>query len=283
MEDNFKINADTTQQPLITETIIAQKIYGLCRQQDCLKPIDSTDTPPTTQYQQISSSLLGEANSISGSALTGTINPNSIISFNNTVASINVTDFKLSKIQVSKIEPNVFSSNGYWNITITYVFSYILNLLDSAGSPISVTLNTSPTTTPITDINAYTTYEKNISLFGGGNGSSNSEVLLANTLYNPTGTYISSNEPYIEVQAIANLLSYEIGTYVINTTTQYQADLTIGLFTIIKAFRLVNLQLEGNINNDIPLCDSIATTDPCEYFNEIPFPYDQFTPPQNNE
>jgi len=39
----------------------------------------------------------------------------------------------------------------------------------------------------------------------------------------------------------------------------------------------MNVQTTGNC--DIPVCDPITPGDPCSYFNEVPFPFDDFDPP----
>ncbi|KYH30180.1 MULTISPECIES: hypothetical protein [Clostridium] len=276
MQDNFEVNNNEIQQVRTDECIIAGKVYGKCRQQDCLRPIDA-NTTPTPGMIQIDSSRLGETEEISGGPLTGTITPNSIISFDDTVAGVQLVPntFRLSDIRLQSIQPSIFSQDGFYDVTIRYTFSYQINLLDDNGDPIPVTQGTDE----ITDIAAYTTYTKTVSLFGGE--ASTSTIATLNTLYSDTASINEGNIPYVSVQGIANPLSINIGTYVVNGDTEYHADVTIGLFTIIKLFRLVNMLVASAGDCDIPVCEPFQTSDPCEYFSSLPFPFDDFNPPSN--
>jgi hypothetical protein len=275
MQDNFQISNDEQRHIKNDECIIAQKVYGKCRQQDCLKPVDST-TIPTPGMIQIDSSRLGEEESISGGGLIGTITPNSIIRFDSTVAGVQLVpkSFEISDIKVLSIKPSIFSQDGFYDVTIKYTFAYEINLLDDNEEPIPVTLGAGPDT--ITDISAFTTYTKIISLFGGE--ACGSTVATLNTLYEPDGLY-NQGKPYVLVEAIANPLTITKGTYVVGTEIEYHADITIGLFTIIKLFRIVNMLVTSAGDCDIPVCDPIQPGDPCEYFNSLPFPFDDFNPP----
>jgi len=277
MQDNFQVTNSEVQQVTTDECIIGQKVYGKCRQQDCLKPLDS-NTIPTPGMIQIDSSRSGETENISGGGLIGTIAPNSIIKFDSTVAGVQLVPntFSVSDIKVLSIQPSVFSQDGFYDVTIKYTFAYQINLLDSNGDPIPVTLGAGPGT--ITNINAFTTYTKLVPLFGGE--ASTSTVVTLNTLYDPSSVYSQAN-PYTLVEAIANPLTINIGTYVVGTETEYHADITIGLFTIIKLFRIVNMLVASAGNCDVPVCDPIQPGDPCEYFNSLPFPFDDFDPPSS--
>ncbi|MFU0825692.1 hypothetical protein [Clostridium sp.] len=274
MQDNFEVNNNEVQQVVTDECIIAEKVYGKCRQQDCLRPVDA-NTTPTPEMIQIDSSRLGETTAISGGGLNGTISPNSIISFDSSVAGVQLVPntFKLSDIRVQSIQPSIFSQAGFYDVSINYRFSYDINLLDDTGNIISVTQGTDT----ITDIAAYTTYTKTVSLFGGE--ASASTIATLNTLISNTVSVNEGNIPYVSVQGIANPLTISIGTYVVSGITEYHADVTIGLFTIIKLFRLVNMLVSSTGDCDIPVCEPFQASDPCEYFSSLPFPFDDFNPP----
>lgn len=281
MQDDFRVNNAEAQQIITEECIIAQKVYGRCRQQDCLKPIDA-NTIPNPGIIQIDSSRLGETSSISNALIpifAAPITPNSIIAFNSTVSGVQLVpnSFSVSDLKVLSVQPNLFGQDGFYDVTIRYTFAYEINLLDNNGDPIAVTLGAGPET--ITNISAFTTYTKLISLFGGE--ASNSTIAIANTLYDPQTTFNEGNIPYAQVQAIANPLTISIGTYAANEVTEYHADITIGLFTIIKLFRLVNMLVSSPGNCDVPVCDPIQPGDACDYFNSLPFPFEDFDPPTN--
>jgi len=279
MQDNFQVKNAEAQQVITDECVIAQKIYGKCRQQDCLKPVDA-NTIPNPAMIQIDSSRLGETYSISNDAILvgGPITPNSIIAFNSTVSGVQLVPntFKIQDLKVVNVQPNSFGQNGFYDVTIKYTFAYELNLLDINGATLPVTLN-SPTPAQITNISAYTTYTKLISLFGGE--AADSTVVTANTLYDPQLTFNEGNIPYALVNGIANPLTVRIGTYVVGATTEYHADVTIGLFTIIKLYRIVSMLVASGGNCEVPTCDPIQPGDPCDYFNSLPFPFDEFDPP----
>lgn len=57
---------------------------------------------------------------------------------------------------------------------------------------------------------------------------------------------------------------------------------TIGLFTIIKLFRIVNLSVESRGFCIPEECENISS-DPCEFFDDLSFPMDTFAPPQKPE
>ncbi len=58
---------------------------------------------------------------------------------------------------------------------------------------------------------------------------------------------------------------------------------TIGLFTIIKLFRIVNLTVESRGFCIPEECDEHTPVNPCEFFDALDFPMDIFAPPQKPE
>ncbi|MGH4120193.1 hypothetical protein [Clostridium sp.] len=290
MEGNLERSYVEPKQVLSEECIIASKIYGKCRQQDCLRP-DFVLPEPGVESIPIAGSRSGEvANiiSIGGTVLTTPITPNSLISFPQNL--VNYGKIVNGGVIISGIEllppekqEHLFSSEGYWKVTIVYQFSYKLQLIGYAGTPLVIGLSTDPPgPIPTKDyICAYSEYEKQIILFGG---IGNSDIYLASTLYSNNGPYNYQNAPYVDVQAKAVPLAVNLGIYVDPCSEQFPCPdntigVTIGLFTIIKLFRLVNITVQSEGNCDIPLCDPILPGDPCSFFNEIPFPFDDFDPP----
>ncbi|MGH4120194.1 hypothetical protein [Clostridium sp.] len=292
MEENldYVCPAPTPQQLLSEECIIASKVYGKCRQQDCLRP-DFLEPEPGVDSIPIQASRSGETAdiiSIGGTVLTTPIAPNGLLILPQSLVKygkIIDNSVIVSEIQIPPPdeEQTLFTSDGYWKITIRYQFTYRLQLIGYDGTPLVIGLSTDPPgPIPTKDfICAYSEYEKQIILFGGI-GSPN--VYLASTLFANNGPYAYQNAPYVNVQAKASPLAVSIGTYVDPCVEQFPCPdniigVTIGLFTIIKLFRLVNLTVLTSGNCDIPLCDPILPGDPCSFFNEIPFPFDDFDPP----
>lgn len=283
MQENFEVKGMAPcPSPISDECIIAHRVYGKCRQQDCLRPFDSTVLTPPPGAIEISSSRLGEVGTISGSVIVGgPIAPGEIIAFNSSVAAVRIVpgSFRVSDIRVT-INPSAFGQDGFYDVTIVYTFTYLINLLDATGVPIPVTLTvTGETPTSITNICAFTTYTKTLCLFGGE--ASEQTITTANTLYSPQTANVNfGNLPYALVQAIANPLQQPIIGVYENApgTIEYHADVVIGLFTIIKLYRIVNMTVSSSGDCDIPECEPI-TGDPCEFFNSLPFPFEDFDPP----
>ena len=58
---------------------------------------------------------------------------------------------------------------------------------------------------------------------------------------------------------------------------------TLGLFYIVKLFRVASLLVESRGFLIPPKCKNLAPTNPCEFFDELSFPMDSFSPPQKRE
>lgn len=275
-------------QPVLSEEcIMAAKVYGRCRQQDCLRP-DFIEPEPGVDSIPITGCLSGETATITSIGTTPvTIAPNASIIFPlNLVKYGRIVEgsFKITEMQISnEQEQNLFAEEGYWRVTIRYQFHYRLQLMGYAGAPLVIGLSTDPPgVIPTKDfICAYSIYEKQIVLFGG---AGNPNIYVASNLFALNGPYTYQNAPYVAVQAKATPLTVTIGNFIDPCSTpaicpENIAGVTIGLFTIIRLFRLVNMNVQTTGNCDVPVCDPITPGDPCSYFNEVPFPFDDFDPP----
>ena len=58
---------------------------------------------------------------------------------------------------------------------------------------------------------------------------------------------------------------------------------TIGLFTIIKLFRIVNLTVQSHGFCIPEECEELSPLNPCDFFENLDFPMDIFAPPQRPE
>jgi len=59
---------------------------------------------------------------------------------------------------------------------------------------------------------------------------------------------------------------------------------TIGLFSILKLFRLVHLNVQSTGFCIPDMCSDVGhDINPCEYFADLDFPMDIFAPPQRKE
>lgn len=290
MGENLEHVSAQAEQALSEESIISQKIYGKCRQQDCLRP-DFIPTEPGVDSIPITGSKSKETaaiTSIGGTNLTVPVTTDNLIVFPpNLVKSGKVVDgsFVVSGIEIltPEQEQNLFASDGYWKVTIKYQFSYKIQLIGYTGNPLVIGLSTDPVgSTPTKDfISAYSEYEKQMVLFGG---VGNPNVYMASNLYGKTGPYAYQNAPYVNVQTKATPLVANIGSYInplngLAPTPDNIVGVTIGLFSIIQLFRLISMTVQTTENKDLPICEPIVPGDPCSYFNELPFPFDDFDPP----
>lgn len=284
MEENLERGSVQPEQIFSEECIIASKVYGKCRQQDCLRP-DFLEVESGVDSIPITGSKSGETAdivSIGGTILTTPITPNSLIVFPpNLVKYGKVVDgcVVVSGIEIPnpEQEENLFASDGYWKVTIRYRFSYKLKLIGYAGTPLVIGVGT----TTKDFICAYSEYEKHIVLFGG---AGNPNIYMASNLFVNNGPYTYQNTPYVNVQAKATPLAVDLGNFIDPCVQPIPCPdniigVTIGLFTIIKLFRIVNMTVKTAGNCDIPLCEPILPGDPCSCFNELPFPFDDFDPP----
>ncbi|WP_196001340.1 hypothetical protein [Clostridium sp. 1001271B_151109_B4] len=303
-QDNFNVVQSDT---LYDECLISKKIYGRCKQQDCLKPIcgpmmppsmpcsidcsESSDSPgpvmpDACQIIPIPSSML-HATSLSspnGSPIIGTITNGNTIIFDDTVKSLHLSNFATSI--TAKVNPQgQFNIPGFYDVVITYTFTYNLQLLDHSGSVLPVTVVGGAPGLPDNTIPAYTTYTKKISLEGGC-VDDNTTVITFDSMNGEHSQSNAHNLPEVYVQAIANSLSTTICRYPVATDHAPmvcgRADIIIGLFTIIELYRITNMTVVTSDTGEIPKCQPSIVNDPCATFNQLSFPYDDFNPPYRN-
>ncbi len=181
-------------------------------------------------------------------------------------------NLKVKKVIVSDKEPNSFK-NGFWDITLKYVFVYSLVFREADG-------------TIIGRICANSIYTKKVTLFGSvGTEISISTDLLGH--HGSNGTELNS-DPFVLVESKAIALGTELkystrGCCNDEAVEPVEVCVTIGLFTIIKLFRLVNLSVLSKGFCIPKECEDISPLNPCEFFDSLDFPMDIFAPPQKPE
>ena len=260
------------------ECIIAHKIFDQCRQQKCLTP-----------------SILGPARV----AKTVTNNCNEILREGDIIVppcnatSVSIKDLELCNIIITGKKANPFRP-GFWDIDLKYIFRYTL-------------IFKATDCTELCCICATNFYNTKVTLFG----SSESDIFTATDLYSCQESL--SSGPFVNVEGKAISLSAELkysscnrgcgcncgcgcdcdcdcgcgcdcdcgcdadnGTYGAPTAVL----VTIGLFTIIKMFRPVNIVIQS-LGYCVPEeCKSSGTCpdNPCDFFNSIEFPMNLFSP-----
>ena len=182
--------------------------------------------------------------------------------------SVVIEDIEIVDIVIVSKKPSI-CNNGTWDVTIRYIFEYDLVFLDVEGNEISVGGR----------VRVRSSFTKTVTLFG-------SITCGDSVIYSDLDSLplTDMSEPFVLVEAKVIELSaeihYEADDGVLEAT---DVEVFIGLFTIIKLFRIVNLLVESGgfcIPEECPDVDPIRS---CEFFEGMDFPVDVFAPPQKPE
>ncbi|MBR6548998.1 MAG: hypothetical protein IKT68_05575 [Clostridia bacterium] len=187
---------------------------------------------------------------------------------------------------VVDVEPVTFK-RGYYSVDMVFYFL------------VSVDLYVADTTAPTT-VNGIATFNKRVILFGSeGNAQVFSstapmESTLPATTNVPTA-YVQAVDPIIlsatvntciddqcaqTINAPAAVLNVIGGTLAPVDTIERFVGVTLGIFTVVQLVRNVQM-LVPVYDFCVPDKECITTTDdPCEMFNRIQFPLDEFFPPR---
>lgn len=227
------------------------------------------------QQDCLTSNILGPARAECFTHLGNrTIQEGDIIEPPSNAAAVSVENLRVKKVIVSDKEPNPFK-NGFWDVTLKYVFVYTLIFREADG-------------TIIGRICANSIFTKKVTLFG----SIGTEISISTDLF---GNHHGSNctelnsDPFVLVESKAISLGAELryqnrqccgGEETLEAT---DVNITIGLFTIIKLFRLVNLSVLSRGFCIPKECEDVSPLNPCEFFDSLDFPMDIFAPPQRAE
>ncbi len=201
------------------ECIIALKVYDSCRAQDCLTP------------RELGPCRAAECTCLGDEEIT----EGEIIDPPSNAASVNVDKMKIKKIMVLDKEPNTFR-NGFWDANIKFVFEYRLTFREADG-------------TKIGSVKANSSFSKKVTLFG----SYGTDLVVASDLLSQQGDSTTLDaDPFILVEAKAVPLSAELRYQRRrnNGPNDFSPEpnevvITIGLFYIVKLFRIVNLTVES--------------------------------------
>ena len=261
------------------ECIMANRVFDQCRLQLCLTP-----------------DVLGPARAAKCTNTCNEVyNEGDIIVPPCNAASVMADNFNLCKILIEKKRPNPFRT-GFWDVTVKYIFTYTLIFTSVEGCELC-------------RVCATNTYTTKLTLFG----SVCTDVVMASDLYshNP-----NNSGPYVTVEGKAVILSAEL-KYPVNscntccgcccdcgcgcsgsnnngcscgnsgvdsaTTCPTAVNVTIGLFSVVKLFRPVNIVVPSTGYCIPEECEAVGTAKQsvCDFFDSIEFPFDIFSPPAN--
>ena len=186
-----------------------------------------------------------------------------------TAVSATIEGLKIRRIVIVDKKPSPFK-NGYWDVDIKFVFEYRLTFRESDACVVS-------------SVKSKSVFNMKICLFGSiGSGLTIGTDLLR--AFGETATFEA--EPFVLVEAKAVALHADIhhrrGHE--HGSRGPEVRVTIGLFSIVKLFRLVNLTVESrgfDIPDECPPAPS--PINPCAVFEDMDFPMDIFAPPQKPE
>jgi hypothetical protein len=244
------------------ECIIAFKIYDSCRHQQCLTPAD------------IGPSRAAECGEFGGEKHK----EGDIIKPPANAATVTIDQLRTRKIIIVDKQPCPFKQ-GYWDVDLKFVFEYRLTFREVDGKVIS-------------QIKASSIFNMKLSLFG----STGNELSIGTDLfksYHDSSTFEA--EPFIwaEAKAIALHAAIHRGHHFDSCDEgehgrhgghrPNEVWVTLGLFSIINLFRVVNLSVESRGFCVPKECEDVSPISPCEYFGDLDFPMDIFTPPQKPE
>lgn len=248
--------ADTLSlHPIRQESVISMKVYDSCRQQDCL---DGDE--------------LGPARSAVDQTLDGKhYREGEVIDPPRRSASVSIDCLRVKKIIIIDKRHNAFK-RGFWDLDIKYVFEYCLEFREINGEEIGC-------------LRAVSVFNKRVTLFG----SIGADIVIATDLLRDTGdeSPTLSMDPFVLVEAKAVPLSAKLK----QSRLRHNEDdngpneviVTIGLFTIIKLFRIVTLLVESRGFGIPGRCHEFSPVNVCDHFDRMPFPMDVFSPPQRAE
>lgn len=252
--------------------IIAQKVFDQCRIQKCC-------SPDVLGPARMACGHMGGCNDMmcDGDIIIPPVN----------AATVTLHDPQLSRIDILRKCPSSFQE-GCWDLELRYVFDYALEFRRSDGCPIGC-------------VDATNSYTMKVTLFG----STESDVTSATDLYDCCGN--SNGGPYVVAEGKVIGLSAELkypgccnnscgcgcncgcncgcGCGCDNSGdasmgAPIAVNVTLGLFSIVKLFRTVNMVVQS-LGRCVPeqcFTPDQNNVDPCKYFDAFPFPLDLFSP-----
>lgn len=244
--------------------IIAQKIFDQCRIQKCL-----------------TSEILGPARAARNPvpSCNEMLCEGDIIVPPCNAADVTIKDLELQKIDILRKKPNPLQE-GCWDLELKYVFAYTLEFRRADGCIIGC-------------IDATNMYNLRVTLFG----STEADVTTASDLFDCCGN--SKGGPFAIAEGKAIALGAELkypscgcgcgcgcndggcggGCGDVTMGAPVAVNVIVGLFTIVKMFRTVNMTVES-LGRCLPeSCTSVACPgDPCANFDKMRFPLDMFSP-----
>jgi len=224
---------------LLVEPIIAHKIYDSCRAQDCLTIV----------------AYAAEVVHIDGKH----IHVGDVIPVPKGAGSVEMDGLKLKKISIANKVPSPFK-RGFWDVDVRFEFEYLLTFYNCNREIILC-------------VHAFSTHKKRYHLLGSVGADMKMTTDFIGFMSSPEG-----GAPFVMAEGKAIALKSEFRC---NHRDRVPVDVvvTIGLFSIMKLFRIVGLDVESRGFCIPKECEPACPIDPCKFFNGLKFPVDDFHPP----
>jgi hypothetical protein len=282
------------------ECLITFKVYDSCRRQECLTPAQLGAARAAESF------CIGDRHVCEGEVIIAPSN----------AATVTVDKLKVKKVIIVSKEANPFK-RGYWDVDLKYVFEFRLVFREADGSPIApgpiranciynkrVTLFGSIGTDIVISTD----------LFNERHGESQTMPADPYILTEAKAVVLSAEirgtfqpQPAPCPSCRPGYDGSGVSPYPPSTPPGFLPPLppfppvppmpfppapgpicrevlvTIGLFTIIKLFRIVQLLVESKGFCIPEEGEEISPINPCELFDSLDFPMDIFAPPQKPE
>jgi len=232
------------------ECIVAYKVYDSCRRQNCLTAAE------------LGPALAAEDYNIGGHEhrIGDIIRPPA------EATSVTMEQPKIERIHIIDKKPCQFR-NGFWDVGIKYSFEYHLTFRDSTGCIIAY-------------VKAMNFFNSKTTLFG----SHGSDLVVGTDLFSKDNKSITfDSAPFIWAESKAVGLDARIHHRRGEHGRHGEVLVTIGLFSVLKLFRLVHLNVQSTGFCVPEECEGSHDINPCEYFADLDFPMEIFSPPQRKE
>lgn len=258
------------------QCIITKKVCDLCTQRDCLSPLALTDSKlidPGRSCEEFPVRIDGSDALI--------FQPGDIIQL---PADINIVKqtgkFTICDCNTDSIEPLGgcgITKKGYWKITLSFQFCYSVQFFRGI-TPVTIEIDRGQGFVPLDSLAICNSFTKTIVLFGGNTCKCNDntvDITFCDTAFEPNGPF-SNEVPFVFTQSEACLLDLKLAP---NVALLNQIAPTIGLFVVVKTYRISNLLVNslGDCLVEEDPCTDIST-DPCELFSNLDFPFKDFDP-----
>jgi hypothetical protein len=233
-------------QRIISEPVLALKIYDSCRNKKCLTASD-----------------IGEAQAHNGMAIRPPRDAN----------SVSIDDIRVKRITILSKEPSHFRS-GYWDLEIKYEFEYNLKFIGREGHIIDVQQAHNSYISHVSmfgSVGAQVTIATDL-FSGDGNIMNGEPYAMVEAKVMPLAAKIKRRRPIEPVDP-----DYP------EASNRSQVHVTLGLYSITKLYRIVALQVESRGFVIPEPCRNLMPPNPCDFFEGLDFPMDSFAPPQKRE